>query len=85
MISASNKNSINNDDIAIINTVLAQVCAATFIQINSEEGQALANSAVREYLTGRYDQKQLADLMLTRIHMADKLNRKAERLSTAHS
>lgn len=84
MPSATNKNSISNADIAIINQVLNQVCAATLIPLNSVEGQALANSAVREYLTGQYDQKKLVDVMLTRIHMADKLKRKAERLSTAH-
>ena len=62
------------------NNALSQIYAATLIHLKSNEGQALANSAVREYMTGQYDQKKLVDVMLKRIHMADKLKRKRERM-----
>lgn len=80
MFKSTQRNAIDQADISIINNALSQICAATFIQLKSEEGQALANSVVREYMTGQYNQKELIDLMLQRIHMADKLNRKRERI-----
>ncbi len=80
MNKSTQRNVIDKADISIINKALSQICTATFIQLESDEGQALANSAVREYMTGQYDQKKLVDLMLKRIHKADKLKRKRERI-----
>lgn len=80
MNKSTQRNVIDKADISIINNALSEICAATFIQLESDEGQALANSAVREYMTGQYDQKKLVDLMLKRIHKADKLKRKRERI-----
>lgn len=81
MLKSTQRNVIDPKDISIINNALSQICAATLIQLKSDEGQALANSAVREYMTGQYDQKKLVDVMLKRIHMADKLKRKRERIA----
>ena len=80
MLKSTQRNVIDPKDISIINNALSQICVATLIQLKSNEGQALANSAVREYMTGQYDQKKLVDVMLKRIHMADKLKRKRERM-----
>ncbi len=80
MFKSPQRNIIDKADILIINNALTEICAATFIELKSEEGQAMANSVVREYMAGQYDQKELVDLMLNRINMADKLKRTRERI-----
>lgn len=72
-------------DIAIINAALLQVCTATLIKIDSTEGQALANSAMRQYLTGKFNQKKLVDYLLTSINMADRVQRRAERIAEGNA
>lgn len=72
-------------DIAIINAALLQVCTATLIKIDSTEGQALANSAMRQYLTGKFNQKKLVDYLLTSINMADRVQRRAERIAEGNT
>ncbi|MBX8811179.1 hypothetical protein HBA91_00900 [Ochrobactrum sp. MR34] len=80
MYKSPQRNVIDKADISIINNALSEICAATFIELKSEEGQAIANSVVREYMAGQYDKSMLVDLMLKRINMADKLKRKRERI-----
>ncbi|GAA0589009.1 hypothetical protein [Paenochrobactrum glaciei] len=72
-------------DIAIINAALLQVCTATLIKIDSTEGQALANSAMLQYLTGKFNQKKLVDYLLTSINMADRVQRRAERIAEGNT
>ncbi|WP_075656904.1 hypothetical protein [Pseudochrobactrum sp. B5] len=80
MNKSTQRNVIDKADISIINNALSEICAASFIELKSEEGQAIANSVVREYMAGHHDPKELVDLMLRRINMADKLKRKRERI-----
>lgn len=72
-------------DIATINAALLQVCTATLIKIDSTEGQALANSAMRQYLTGKFNQKKLVDYLLTSINMSDRVQRRAERIAEGNT
>lgn len=76
-------NKLNNKDIAIINSAVAQVCAAILIKVDSVEGQALAGTAVRKYMSGNFNQRDLINHMLISINRADRVQRRAERIAEA--